>query len=116
MMSYAEVITVVSSSGVISLVSILMCHVYILGMVVAHCGMYGWGGFRWPHFLCFSCVPPILLLVLPVQPFTMYTVRQLDDFWHVSHMLGMYGVEMSSYFLCSFFITYMVRQSGCPLA
>ena len=50
-------------------------------------------------FFCFSCVPPILLLVLPIQPFTTYTAKQVDGLWHVSHMLGVYGVEMSSYYV-----------------
>ena len=78
-------------------------HLYILGVVVACFGMYGHGDFRWPHFFCFSFVPPILLLVLPIQPFTMYTTKQVDGFWHVSHMLGIYGVEMS-FFL--FFVAF----------
>ena len=58
--------------------------------------------FRWPHLSVSAVSPPILLLVLPIQPFTMYTMQgrwMISE--HVSHMLGMYGVEMSSYFFSS---------------
>ena len=82
----------------------LVCHLYILGVVVAHFGMYGHGGFRWPHFSVLAVCHLYCCLSFPCSLLTCISPGSLDVLWHDGHMIGMYGLEIIPNFsFCSFF-------------
>ena len=94
----------------------LACHSYILGWLSCF-GMYGHGGFRWPHFSVSAVHHLYCCLSFPYSILPCIPQDSLDVLWHDGHIFGSYGVEIiPNLTSCSFLIMYIARQFRCPLA